>query len=237
MAQRQRSRRTPGTARRRAEEEDRGFVDRAQDEVRSWLGDEGAARRRHRDTMAGGHRPGGARGAEAPLGLSTGVPPRDRQRHTGGPGRRYRGEAPRGVDVPGGVARGSRDPNYGYRPAAGFEDDRDPEADPGWDARSPSGYAVGWRGRPESWGPYTGRGPKGYQRTDARILEDVCDRLADAADVDAGEIEVEVREGEVTMSGTVRDRWQKRRAEDVVEYVSGVREVHNHLRLARPDVP
>ena len=31
---------------------------------------------------------------------------------------------------------------------------------------------------------YRGRGPKGYRRSDARIREDVCDRLTEAPDVD-----------------------------------------------------
>jgi hypothetical protein len=232
MAERHRGRRTGGQARGRTRE-DRGLVDRGQDEVRSWLGDEDAARRRHRDAVG---RPGApvGRGAQAPLGMATGVPPRDRARRghgrderTGHSGSRWRDD-----DARGGGAGGSRDPHSGYRPAAGFDEHADPQADPGWDARSMSGYGVGWRGRP---GPYSGRGPKGYQRADSRIREDVCDRLADAPDVDPGDIEVEVREGEVTMSGTVKDRWQKRRAEDVVEYVSGVKEVHNRLRVARTD--
>ena len=79
---------------------------------------------------------------------------------------------------------------------------------------------------------YTGRGPKNYRRPDERILEDVSDRLTDDAMVDATEITVEVKEGEVTLTGTVRDRDQKRRAEDLAERVSGVRDVINGLRIA-----
>jgi len=80
-------------------------------------------------------------------------------------------------------------------------------------------------------GPHRGRGPRGYQRTDERIREDVCEYLTDAGDVDASEIEVAVTSGAVTLSGTVADRYEKRRAEDLAESVSGVREVQNHLRL------
>lgn len=61
----------------------------------------------------------------------------------------------------------------------------------------------------------------------------MCDRLADSWDVDASDIEVAVANGEVTLSGTVRDREQKRRAEDLVESLSGVREVNNQLRVSR----
>ena len=79
---------------------------------------------------------------------------------------------------------------------------------------------------------YTGRGPKNYRRPDERILEDVSDRLTDDAMVDAAQITVAVKQGEVTLTGTVRDRDQKRRAEDLAERVSGVKDVINALRIA-----
>ena len=84
---------------------------------------------------------------------------------------------------------------------------------------------------------YVGRGPKDYKRSDDRIREDVSDRLEQDAFVDASDITVDVRDGEVTLSGTVGSRDQKRVAEDCVEAVSGVREVHNSLRVNRQDGP
>jgi hypothetical protein len=86
-------------------------------------------------------------------------------------------------------------------------------------------------GRGEGVGRYRGRGPKGYRRSDERIREDVCDRLTDDEDIDASEIEVTVESGVVTLNGSVDSREAKRRAEDVAETVTGVREVQNHLRL------
>src|SRR5262249_6498718 len=83
----------------------------------------------------------------------------------------------------------------------------------------------------EQNGPHRGRGPKGYKRTDARVREDINDRLADDSFLDASEIEVEVKNGEVTLSGTVTQRQDKRRAEDLAENVSGVQHVQNNLRL------
>jgi hypothetical protein len=80
-------------------------------------------------------------------------------------------------------------------------------------------------------GRHAGRGPKGYKRSDERIREDVNEHLTRDPHVDASEIEVEVKDGEVTLSGTVDGRQAKRRAEDIVENVSGVREVHNQLRV------
>jgi hypothetical protein len=82
-----------------------------------------------------------------------------------------------------------------------------------------------------SIGQYYGRGPKGYQRSDERIQDDVCERLTRDPRVDASEIEVSVKEGEVTLSGTVVDRRQKRTAEDTIEHVLGVKEVHNRIRV------
>ena len=82
-------------------------------------------------------------------------------------------------------------------------------------------------------GPHRGRGPRGYQRSDERIHEDVCDRLAAHGAVDATDIEVKVEKCEVTLTGTVPDRRTKRLAEGVAEGVRGVVDVHNQLRLAK----
>lgn len=58
-------------------------------------------------------------------------------------------------------------------------------------------------------------------------------RVMDDHDIDAREITVEVSSGEVTLSGTVRSREQKRRAEDLAERVNGVSDVANSLRVIR----
>jgi hypothetical protein len=83
------------------------------------------------------------------------------------------------------------------------------------------------------YGGHMGRGPKGYQRADNRIREDICDRLTDDPRIDASEIEVTVNNCEVTLSGVVHDREDKRNAEDLVESIPGVRDVHNNLRVGR----
>ncbi|MDF2970993.1 MAG: hypothetical protein K0R61_1443 [Microvirga sp.] len=80
-------------------------------------------------------------------------------------------------------------------------------------------------------GQHRGRGPKGYQRSDARILEDVNDRLTEDPHLDASEIDVRVENREVTLSGTVNSRFEKRHAEDITESVSGVTHVQNNLRI------
>lgn len=79
---------------------------------------------------------------------------------------------------------------------------------------------------------FRGRGPRGYRRSDERIREDICDMLTDDPYLDASNIEVTVKDCEVTLSGTVNSREDKRRAEDLVEGISGVRDVHNTVRVS-----
>lgn len=78
---------------------------------------------------------------------------------------------------------------------------------------------------------HRGRGPKGYTRSDERIREDVNDRLTDDGWLDASDIEIQVSSAEVTLTGHVNSRDEKRRAEDIVEAVSGVKHVQNNLRV------
>jgi osmotically-inducible protein OsmY len=76
---------------------------------------------------------------------------------------------------------------------------------------------------------FVGKGPKNYTRSDERIREDVCDRLSDDDEVDATDITITVRDGEVTLEGSVNDRRAKHRAEDIADNVRGVKDVHNRL--------
>lgn len=85
----------------------------------------------------------------------------------------------------------------------------------------------------EGWRRMTGKGPKGYTRSDDRIREDVCDRLAGSW-MNSEDVEVQVKAGEVTLMGTVRSRDEKRAIADIAEDVSGVRDVHNQIKV-RPE--
>jgi len=78
---------------------------------------------------------------------------------------------------------------------------------------------------------HSGRGPSGYTRSDERIREDANDHLTHDWGVDASHITVSVSNGEVTLDGTVDSRQAKRRAEDAVEHISGVKHVQNNLRV------
>jgi osmotically-inducible protein OsmY len=90
-------------------------------------------------------------------------------------------------------------------------------------------------GRRRRQDQHRGRGPRNYTRSGDRIREDVSDRLTDDWRVDATEIEVTVSGTEVTLTGTVTSRDQRRRAEDIAESVSGVTHVQNNLRVKHPD--
>jgi hypothetical protein len=86
-------------------------------------------------------------------------------------------------------------------------------------------------------GPYAGRGPRGYVRTDERIREDVSQRLTEHGWIDASDIEVTVATGTVTLAGAVTTRSQKHLAEEVAVLVAGVIEVSNRLIVQRATVP
>lgn len=77
-----------------------------------------------------------------------------------------------------------------------------------------------------------GRGPKGYKRSDERIYEEICERIA-RYDVNADHVEVKVTNGEVMLTGMCEDRRDKRMIEDLCDEVFGVEEVHNQIRVSR----
>lgn len=80
-------------------------------------------------------------------------------------------------------------------------------------------------------GPHRGKGPKGYTRSDERIKDDVNDRLSDDSFIDASEIDVTCEGCEVVLTGTVDTKEEKRRAEDIAERISGVKNVENRLKV------
>lgn len=78
---------------------------------------------------------------------------------------------------------------------------------------------------------HTGKGPKGYVRSDTRIVDDVHLTLREADQVDAGEILVMVENGVVTLTGNVPERAMKRAAEQCVADIKGVSDVVNRIRV------
>ena len=101
------------------------------------------------------------------------------------------------------------------------------------------GYADhGWREHHQPVpGPFAGIGPRGYQRADDRICEELHDRLTAHGFIDATDITCLVQNGEVTLNGVVNSRYTKRAAEDVADSIQGVRDVHNNLRIQTHEEP
>lgn len=125
------------------------------------------------------------------------------------------------------------DMNYGQ----GWGEDRDDHGRNWWDKTTDE--VQSWFGdddaarrrRTDEQRSHRGRGPEGYTRSDERVRDDVHDKLTDDWLLDASRITVSVENGEVTLSGFVDHRRDKRRAEDLVEDVSGVRHVQNNIRV------
>lgn len=246
----------------RYDRDDRGFGDKAGDEMRSWFGDEDAERRRRMDRLeaereewrnqgrfnddAGYRGQGRGPGADRSWNMNqnerwgrdpygdygdmarsgTGWSGRTSERYPGGTfgGRYGTGVGGRYGPDPSGRSGGGYGPDYGWS-------DRSER----WGASDWSEQAARDRNRDRA-GPYegsrfAGRGPMGYQRSADRIMEDANEALTWAGEVDASEIQVKVDGDEVTLEGTVDSRRAKRSAEDAVERVRGVRDVHNRLRV------
>jgi hypothetical protein len=197
----------------------RGPIERAGDEVRSWFGDHDAARRRRLDerdrSWTDRDRHPVERTWDRTRETVHDMTDRDRD------GRRGLSEwndddRPRGLEDKSRYA--TTDPYAPPSTGTHYSESVNRPYDRDWDAPD-----------------YRGRGPRGYQRSDARMFEDICDRLTVDPRVDASDIEVDVKGAEVTLRGSVRSRDEKRYAEDVVEHVMGVRDVNNHLKVTRPD--
>jgi osmotically-inducible protein OsmY len=228
--------------------DDRNILERAGDEVRAWFGRDEAERRRrmeehdrdrYRSTQAFGYEgqrdPYRERSDYGPARSSERDWTPDRWEHTD----RWSGERPSDYGRAASPYRAWHERDDRFVAPGDYRD----WTRQGWSGRDagrstePRGIYEDDRGRTHLFEhgseSFAGRGPKGYRRSDERIREDVCDRLTEDGRVDATDVEVLVNSGEVTLSGAVTSRGQKRYAEDIVEDVTGVREVHNNLRVSR----
>jgi len=247
------------------------FLDRAGQEVRSWLSPEEAERRRRRDEPTGwqGSSGGydraeydeyGQRGSGAGRGSSYGEEwSRSGSGRAGSWGRYDDREHGRDFERGYGSERSfgsGREGAFGsgYDRSGSFHESDRPghfDSGQGWSGRTSgfdregsfggygrgsSGYGAGtatsapWAGA----GPHAGRGPRGYQRSDERIREDVYECLTQHGHIDASGIEADVSGGVVTLRGTVESRQMRRLAEEAVEEISGVKDVRNELRALPP---
>ncbi len=93
-------------------------------------------------------------------------------------------------------------------------------------------YEIPWPRPPER----PRRGPKGFKRTDERLKDDIAVRLMYRHDIDSSDVILEVKDGKVTLEGTVPERWMRYAIDDIAESVLGVQDVENNVRVRRtPD--
>ncbi len=78
---------------------------------------------------------------------------------------------------------------------------------------------------------YTGYGPKNWKISDERLREKVCDVLLHSIEVDASEVEVEVKDRVVTLSGNISSKGMGRIAEDLVESIPGIEDVFSRFTI------
>ena len=71
------------------------------------------------------------------------------------------------------------------------------------------------------------------RRPDAALVQELQEILSNDPELDATEIEVEVQGGAVTLRGVVDSSDARLLAEELVESVTGVHEVHNNLKVSR----
>jgi osmotically-inducible protein OsmY len=77
------------------------------------------------------------------------------------------------------------------------------------------------------------RMPKSYQRTDERIREDIYEQIVQRQHLHADNVNVQVKDGRVTLTGDVPDRRMKHEIEDLVDRCLGVKDIENQLRVQR----
>ena len=107
--------------------------------------------------------------------------------------------------------------------------------EPDWRAgrRRPLGedesHEPDWRSARRRYPP----GPKGYQRSDERLREDISERLMEARYIDSSDVTVEVSGAKVVLEGTVPERRMKHAIEDLVDACPGVQDIDNRIRVKR----
>ena len=216
--------------------EERGFWDRFGDEVRSWFGDEEAQRRRIMDeredwgeqSRTSGPRLSNERQSWGERGWSD-----DRRSWNDRQSWNRRSWPSEDFSRQWGYMDRAEMSGQGTNPQRPWTSYGQGFRGGVTGGYEPSGAGTEYYGQASPMsGPFAGRGPRGWQRSDDRIKEDICERMSLHGGLDASDIEVRVASCEVTLSGSVPDRDAKRIAETLAESVSGVRDVHNQIRVS-----
>ncbi len=224
---------------------ERGWFDKTKDEVASWFGDEDAERRRNIDKADHERQDRYSNYAE---GYGASQYPARYGSQVGSSSYRYF-ESPWRESEPSWHRRTNERSSNNYR---GSLTDR-------YGSRydDESYYPGNWGGEPRgrdsefvnaAGGSLTSsyndrlqryergkKGPRNYKRSDDRISDDIHERIDRHLDIDAREVLIEVKDGDVTLKGMVSDRADKRLIEEIAEDVFGVKNVQNLLRI-NPDV-
>ncbi|MBX3387824.1 MAG: BON domain-containing protein [Phycisphaeraceae bacterium] len=128
--------------------------------------------------------------------------------------------------------------DYSGRPISGAYSTEQPRQNSG-----NSGINSGsWRSNNDAWngGSYElqhnqrGKAPKNYRKSDDRVRDDVSERLVDDG-YDCSEVDVNCKDGIVTLSGECCDRDTKHGMERSASDVHGVKDVDNQLRMKHRD--
>lgn len=119
---------------------------------------------------------------------------------------------------------------YGdYATLDGSRGDRGLLRDPEWIGRD---VELDLRAAPKVTLDHRGRGPRRFRRSDARIREDLCERLLHHPEIDPSGVDVDVvGSGQVVLDGVAPSLGIKRWIEDLAYQVPGVVSVLNHLRI------
>jgi hypothetical protein len=78
---------------------------------------------------------------------------------------------------------------------------------------------------------YYGLGPKNWKISDEKLREKVCEVLLHSIEVDASDMEVDVKDRIVNLSGSVASKGMRRVAEDLVGSIPGVEDVFTNLKI------
>ena len=82
---------------------------------------------------------------------------------------------------------------------------------------------------------YRGVGPKNFRRSDDRVREEICERLSEADDVDATDVDVRVTNGVVLLTGRVDSAGALGVADHIAHSCGGVRQVENRINVGKTD--
>jgi hypothetical protein len=81
-------------------------------------------------------------------------------------------------------------------------------------------------------GPLAGKDPEALTRPDSAIRAQINDRLALEAPFDTKDIEVTVKNHQVTLSGTIHSKKHRHLVEEIANSVSGIEAVQNNLAVS-----